>query len=289
MTGAADDPTAPLAGWRVLIPRPAGRADELTALLRSRGAEPWHVPLIGVTALTQSAELRAAVTALAGGDYDWVAFTSAAAITALVDTAAAMGMTLSLGGRTRVAAVGPATAAAARDAGLRVDLMPPPPGSGAALGAAWPAEPPGTTVLLPRSDRAAADLPDALRTTGHRVVEVCAYRTESLPMPGDVQAALRAGDVAAVLLTSPSTAHALADAGVAPGTCLIAIGAPTAAALRHTGMAVDAVAADPSAVGLVAALERVALRHATARAAGHGSPPRRGADPGTQQKAATES
>lgn len=262
MTGAAAEPATaaggPLAGWRVLVPRPAGRADEVAALLRSRGATPWHVPLIDVRPMTRSAGMRAAVRALAAGDYQWVALTSAAAVRALRATAGEIGMTLSVGGGTRVAAVGAATARAARAAGLAVDLVPPPPGSGAALAAAWPAEPPGRTVLLPRSDLAAADLPDALRAGGHRVVEVCAYRTEPAAVPGEARAALRDGAVDAVLLTSPSTARALAAIGVAPGTRLIAIGEPTAGALRDTGLGVHGIAAEPSAAGLVAALQLVA-------------------------------
>lgn len=253
----------PLAGWRVLIPRPAGRAAELAALLRSRGAEPWHVPLIGIVPMTHSPALRDAVTALAAGGYDWVAFTSAAAVTALTGTADEMGRTLAVDAATRVAAVGAATAHAASEAGLRVDLMPPAPGSGATLAAAWPDAAPGTTVLLPRSDRAAAELPDLLRARGHRVVEVCAYRTETLPIPGDAQAALHAGEVDAVLFTSPSTARALAGTGIASTTRLVAIGQPTADALRDTGLTVHAIAADPSAAGLVAALERAAARTAT--------------------------
>lgn len=258
MTPAAADPSAPLAGWRVLIPRPAGRADELTDVLRRRGALPRPVPLIGITPMTQSAEMRDAVRHLAGGGYDWVALTSAAAVTALRLVADEIGTTLSVGGGTRVAVVGAATAHAVRDAGLRVDLVPEAPGSGAALAAAWPAEAPGTSVLLPRSDRASRELPDALRATGHRVIEVCAYRTEPAPVPDADRDALRDGGIDAVLLTSPSTAQALAAIGVAPGTALVAIGEPTAVALREAGLGVDAVAAEPSAEGLVAALERVA-------------------------------
>lgn len=256
--GGGTSPDRPLEGLRVLVPRPAGRAGELVDLLRRRGAEPWHVPLIGVTPLTQSPQLREAVGALAAGGYDWVALTSAAAIAALRDTAGEMGVTLSVDRRTRVAVVGAATARAAQAAGLRVDLMPPAPGSGAALAAAWPAGESGATVLLPRSDQAAADLPDALRAAGLRVVEVCAYRTEAVPVPGDVQSALRDGDVAAVLLTSPSTARALATIGAAPGTLLVAIGEPTAAAMRAGRLPVHAIAAEPSAAGLVAALLRAA-------------------------------
>lgn len=247
-------PARPIAGWRVLVPRPAGRAEELAGLIVAAGAEPLVVPLIATTPLTDSAAWRRAVAALVAGEYAWVAFTSAAAVEAAQAAARAAGIALGVPEPTRVAVVGSGTAHAARRSGIRVDLMPPGPGSGAALAAAWPDEPPGTSVLLPRSDRAAADLPEALRARRSRVDEVCAYRTDLLAVPEPVARQLRRGDVEAVLLTSPSTVRALAAVELAPSTRLVAIGRPTAAAIRAAGLRVAAVAETPSAAGLVAAL-----------------------------------
>ena len=75
-----------------------------------------------------------------------------------------------------IAAVGPATAQAAADAGLRVDYI----GTkshwrvaraGTARIASW------SKVLLPRSDRGDDRLPSMLREAGAQVTEVVAYRT----------------------------------------------------------------------------------------------------------------
>lgn len=248
------DGLGPLAGVRVLVARPAGRADDLVAALRAAGASPVAVPLIATTPMTESPALRAAVADLASGGFDWVAFTSAATVGALAATAHATGAEFRVATRTRVAAVGPATAAALLTAGVPVHLRPDGPGSADALAAAWPTDPARSAVLVPCSDRAAPTLPDALRAAGHRVTVVAAYRTEILPVPNDLARQLASGTVDAALLTSPSTAHALATVPLAPGIRLVAIGEPTARAAGADGLPVAAVAAEPSARGLVDAL-----------------------------------
>jgi uroporphyrinogen-III synthase len=169
-----------------------------------------------------------------------------------------------VGGGTRVAAVGPGTARALRHAGIRVDLMPPEGGSAALLAAAWPTEPPGRTVLLPRSDRAADTLPEALRAAGYRVTAVRAYRTVPLPVPAPVGRELAAGRVDAVLLTSPSTATALAGTPLPDHLVVIAIGRPTADAAAQHGIAVAAIAHRPTTTGLLDALIGVAAARVSA-------------------------
>jgi uroporphyrinogen-III synthase/uroporphyrinogen III methyltransferase/synthase len=114
-------------------------------------------------------------------------------------------------------------------------------------------------VLLPRSDRARPELPDALRHRGYRVTEVIAYRTVTLPVPAETARALATGGLDAVLLTSPSTAAAVAEVPVAAGVIVVAIGASTAAAARDAGLAVTATATQPSAPGLVEALAGAAV------------------------------
>ena len=74
--------------------------------LAERDTETFLVPLISVTPMTESPDMRHAVQSLAAGDYDWIALTSAAAVAALQQAADGLGMTLFMGGRTRVAAVG---------------------------------------------------------------------------------------------------------------------------------------------------------------------------------------
>ena len=256
---------APLFGWRVLVPRPEGSADELAERLRRVGAEPVLAPLIEIRAQSGSSEMRRAVDELAVGAFDWVAFTSVAAVSATLDAARRAGLAWPVGGGTRVAAVGRSTAGALQRAGIAVDLVPDGAGSARSLVAAWPVEAEGRSVLLPRSDRALPELPDALRRKGYRIRETVAYRTVTLPVPAAVARDLVTGRIRAVLLTSPSTAGALTDVPIAPDVVLVAIGASTAAAARDAGLVVAVTATQPSAAGLVDALTRVSVTDTPAR------------------------
>ncbi|WP_395727000.1 uroporphyrinogen-III synthase [Nakamurella sp.] len=247
----------PLAGWRVLVPRPADRAADLVGALTAAGAAPEVVELISIQPPADAGALDLAVLALSRGDYAWVAFTSVNAVDSVVSRAAALAVA-PVPADTRVAAVGPTTAAAVRRAGLRVDLVPPARGSAAALAAVFPhasaADPRPESVLLPRSDLAPDLLPDELTGKGYRVDSVVAYRTVVTPPSPAVAHRLAAGDVDAVLLTSPSTVRALAGLPIAGRTALGAIGRPTRSAAVDSGREIAFVATEPSSPGLVSAL-----------------------------------
>ncbi|MEO7125886.1 MAG: uroporphyrinogen-III synthase, partial [Nakamurella sp.] len=131
--------TLPLQGLRVLVSRPAERSAALIAMLRSAGALPLPVPLISTVPVRGSAQALHAVHELSAGTFDWVAFTSAAAVDAVVainrDNLAEAGI---IAPSTHVAAVGHGTAAALAAAGCTVDLVPSGAQSGAALADSWP-------------------------------------------------------------------------------------------------------------------------------------------------------
>ena len=248
----------PLAGWRVLVPRSADRSAPLVEAFAAAGAEAVPVELISVAPPLDLGEFDRQLTALAAGGFGWVGFTSVNAVDAVLQRAAALGLEPVVVAGTGVAAVGPATAAAVRAAGLPVDLVPAGRGSGAALASAWPRAGIDGSVLLPRSDLAAVDLPDALRLKGFRVVTVIAYRTVSCDVPTEVADELTAGRFNAVVYTSPSTVAALDGIRLADSTVNVAIGTPSAAAVTARGLTVDAVADTPTPAGLVEALSAVA-------------------------------
>ncbi len=222
MTGVAG--AGPLTGWRVLIPRPIDQAGELSSLLRAVGAEPVAVPLIAIEPPTDPGPLDLALVDLGSSLFTWVGFTSANAVDAVVRRAAQLGIDPAVPADTRVAAVGPGTAAALRGAGLPVDLVPTGKGSADVIAELWPRARSGETVLLPRSDIARPALPDALLAKGYRVEAVAAYRTVVLPLPAELMTDLAADRFDAILLTSPSTVSALADAPLGPAILLGAIG-----------------------------------------------------------------
>ncbi len=249
--------SGPLAGLRVLVPRPASGSADAEAALREAGAEPVVVPLVRTEPVDDPTALDAALADLRAGRYAWLAVTSAAAVGALVGRALESAEPLGdVVGRTRVAAVGPATARALATVGVTADLV---GGSGArALAEAWPApEPAGARVLFARGDLAGPELVDGLRAAGWAVDDVVAYRTVPAgPAPDEVVAEWREGSIAAALLTSPSTVRALASRlGPPPaGVLLACIGPTTADAARAAGLPVAVVAPERTVTALVGAL-----------------------------------
>ncbi|OZB50728.1 MAG: hypothetical protein B7X40_01290 [Cellulomonas sp. 14-74-6] len=261
--------TGPLEGLRVLVPRPASGSADAEAALRVAGAEPVVVPLVRTEAVDDPTVLDAALADLRAGRYAWLAVTSAAAVGALVgralESAEALGDVVA---RTKVAAVGPATARALATVGVTADLV---GTSGArALADAWPTpDVAGARVLFTRGDLAGPELVDGLRAGGWAVDDVVAYRTVPAgPAPDDVVAAWRDGSISAALLTSPSTVRALAARlGPPPsGTLLACIGPTTADAARDADLPVAVVAPERTMTALVGAL-------ADAVAAAHGDAP----------------
>jgi uroporphyrinogen-III synthase len=110
----------PLEGKRVLVTRPLGDDEELSALLRSKGAEPIAAPAIAFAMPDDPGPLEAALTALP--DYTWCAFTSARGVEAFFARLAARGRQLPP--RLLFAAVGPKTAAALARYGREPDIVP---------------------------------------------------------------------------------------------------------------------------------------------------------------------
>jgi len=111
-----------LKGKRILVTRAAHQAGKLSEGLRALGAEPVEVPVLEIQPPADRAPLDRALRAL--DSYDWLILTSANTVRALADRSQALGLSLTPGPRLQVAAVGEATAAAARKAGLPVNLVP---------------------------------------------------------------------------------------------------------------------------------------------------------------------
>jgi uroporphyrinogen III methyltransferase/synthase len=250
----------PLFGWRVLVTRPAEQAGPLAAALRRAGAEAVCVPMLRLLPAADPGPLDAALARLPG--YDGLLFTSANAVHFTARRAAELGRRLAAGAPPAWC-VGPATAEAARAAGLEVAGGPEAQRDAEGLAAELARRLPlaGRRFLFPCAEGARAALPQALRAAGAEVERATAYR--SLPPdldPAPLREELRAGRLHALTFTSPSTvAHfsAMLDpaARAAAARCLVAaVGRQTAQALEREGFAVHAVAERAGAEELVAAL-----------------------------------
>ncbi|MDN5692559.1 MAG: uroporphyrinogen-III synthase [Micrococcaceae bacterium] len=127
-------------------------------------------------------------------------------------------------------------------------------------------------ALLPVSALASDTLEDGLRARGYRVCRVRAYDMEPAPAPRPLstiasepddaaeldraaaRAACASGELSAVVVTAPSRAGQLLDGNrPAEGTAWIAIGEPTARALREQGLT-PVTAAQPTPEALADAV-----------------------------------
>jgi uroporphyrinogen-III synthase len=247
---------SPLAGRTVLITRSAGQAEGMAERLRALGAEPIICPTIAYAPPEDRAALDAALARLAAGAYDWLVLTSAEAVRAVAERPVFTIQPATF----NIAAVGPATAAAAAELLGRAPSLVPERFVADDLAAAL-GDLAGARVLLPNADLAKPGLEERLRAAGAAVDRVLAYRTVAAPDTGlDLAALLAAGQIDAITFTSGSTVRfflqRLGPEGVelARSALIACIGPSTAAACRAVGLAPTLVAAVSTEEGLVAAL-----------------------------------
>ncbi len=227
--------------------------------LRALGAEVVEAPLIRIVPPASFAALDAALASIA--EYDTLLVTSANTARILTERKPAPWPR-----QPYTVAVGPATAAALRACGLRVDLQPEPAVAESVLDALAPAAA-GKRMLLPQAAVARKVLPAGLRAAGATVDVVEAYRT--VPEEGSraLLAELFAARIDAVTFTSSSTVEGffalLGDeaAREALGRArACSIGPVTSATLRGLGIEPAAEARNHDVPGLIAAVRALLAR-----------------------------
>jgi uroporphyrinogen-III synthase len=253
---------SPLAGKRIVITRAAAQSEALSKQLSVLGAIPLILPLVAFAEPEDFAALDDAIARLE--QFDWVIFTSGQAVRAVALRSESLKIPLSrAGNKAMIAAVGPVSAEAVRQAGLPLEYVAN-VHNGVALANQLGEQLRGRTVLLPRSDRANPDLPAALEKHGAQVTEVVAYRTLQ-PTNTDRQSLRRivAGEADAILFFSPSAVHNFAELagvgqlhGLQDRLAITAVGPVTAGALRDAGVERVVVAADTTTTAVVQALEQ---------------------------------
>jgi len=249
----------PLFGKRVLVTRARRQARELSQLLLKRGAVPVETPVIKIKPLPNSEELKQAILNLK--NYHWIIFTSVNGVEAFFNQL----YTLNLDARwlkgIYIGAIGPATARALGEKGLRPDCVPQKYTSQGLLAELKKQDINEKRVLLPRAQAAGKTLALGLISLGAEVDEVAAYRTlpDRVGLAG-VKPMLLEGEIDIVTLTSSSTVTSLLSIlGKKRGiiNALIAcIGPETEANALKAGLRVDIVAKSHTMSGLVEAIEK---------------------------------
>ncbi len=253
--------TLPLAGRRVLVTRAAHQAGKLSNGLRALGAEPVEVPVLEIGPPASFEPLDAALRDLSR--FEWVIFTSANTVRALAARWQEVGLHAVRSPQLKVAAIGNTTAAAARENGWKVTIVPE-TYVAESLVATLGNELAASRVLLARASAARDVIPDALRATGAQVSVVDAYQN-LIPAdaPERLRQALKAG-LDAATFTSSSTVTHLADVAKAAelpfpfsGVPACSIGRITSQTLREYGWPPAAEALSSDIHGLIAAVQLV--------------------------------
>lgn len=270
----------PLYGWRVLVPRAKAQAAPMSTRLAGHGAIPQEVPTISVEPPRNPAQMERAVKGIVEGRYQWVAFTSVNAVSAVWDKITEIGLDARAFAGVHLAAVGEKTAAAISALGLTPELLPERTNQNAGgLVEVFPEyveglDPVGR-VLLPRADIATDVLVDGLQELGWEVDDIVAYRTvRAAPPSADIRDMIKSGGFDAVCFTSSSTVKNLVGIAGKPHqrTIIACIGPMTAATAQEMGLRVDVM---PEVAEIPNLVDALAEHVAGLRAAGQLPPPRK--------------
>jgi uroporphyrinogen III methyltransferase/synthase len=200
----------PLEGRTIVVTRAAAQAQRFTQLLAAAGARVVEAPSIVIAPPPSWEPLDTALAAL--DTFTWVMFTSVNGVAMVDRRLVGRGLSWSAMAGRRVAAIGPATADALAEHGVRADVV---PGEYRAEGLIERLRGVVTLadrILLPRAAQTRDVLVVELRRLGAQVTEVPAYATRRVEGgTARLRDALAAGTIDAVTFTSSSTARNFAE------------------------------------------------------------------------------
>ena len=237
----------PLDGKTILLTRAPSDNETWAERLARAGATPIALPCIGTETIADAATAQSLAAALETAN--WLVFTSRRGVEAFAALKAG-----ELADTVRIAVVGPATAAAAKQHLGRVDLT-----SAAGTAASLAAElaehvAPGSSVVVAVAANAGDVIERTLAATGAACTRIDVYRTVPIPAPATKRALSSLG-ADNVLLASPSAvAGFLNQVDVDSDAAIYTIGPTTTAAARAAGLSVKAQAPTPSLDGLMEAM-----------------------------------
>jgi uroporphyrinogen III methyltransferase / synthase len=263
----------PLHGRRVVVTRARAQASGLTATLRGLGAEVIELPAIRIEPRIESNEVRQAVERI--GEYALICVTSPNGAHLLFEALDEADLDArALGGSpkqkqvgevgpglrgeasgTTVAAIGPGTARALVEHGIRPDFVPERFVAEALVESLADIEINGKRVLVARAAEARDVIPEALRERGAEVDVVALYETVREEVAPETIEDAQGADY--ITFTSSSTVRNLTEAlgdRFPTAARIVSIGPITSEAARAAGLEVHVEAERHDVDGLLAAL-----------------------------------
>jgi uroporphyrinogen III methyltransferase/synthase len=250
----------PLQGRTIVITRAATQAQRFVELLEAEGARVLAAPTIAIEPPPSWEPLDAALDTI--DSFAWVIFTSVNGVAMVDRRLTARRHAWAALGRRRVAAIGPATAEALAEHGVRADVVPGEYRAEGLIARLRHELRPGDRVLLPRAAQTRDVIVTELRKAGADMVEVPVYVTRRVERDaGRLRDALASRTVHAVTFTSSSTARNFAELftdderrALLSGITVASIGPITAATAAEYGLQTDVMPGEYTIPALTRAL-----------------------------------
>lgn len=256
----------PLFGQRILVTRPRHQANGMIRRIEELGGVPFLLPTVEIRESEDHTLVDAALAQIRHGEWDWLVFSSANGVNALMERLLTLGRDVRDFAKVKFATVGPKTAAALSEYHLQPDLMPQAKFSAEELAATLAPQVQGQRVLMAKGKQGRAVLAEQLAKVA-TVGEVIVYeQADAVEAEHEVFNALRRGEIRYVTLTSPNITRSLAKqfddtirGRIERGEIqLVAISPLTAAAVQEFDLPPARVATEATAEGLIAELIRLA-------------------------------
>lgn len=250
----------PLFGQTVLVTRPTNQADAMAERLHELGAEVLYQPAIEIGPPSDWAPVDRAIEKL--DEFDWLVLSSRNGVEYFLNRLRQSGRDWRALGGVKLAAIGPATAAALAERDLDVDVHPN-EYRAEALAAELAPQAHGKRMLLLRASRGREVLSELLTGADAQVEQVIVYSSTDVAKPDDaVMQAINSGHIDWVTATSSSAARSLAHlfGDALAKTKLVAISPLTGEVLTELGYPPAAVAEEFTGDGVIEAILGVVSR-----------------------------
>ena len=194
----------PLFGKKIIVTRSREQASDFSVLLEKYGAEPIEFPTIETVPPKDWKEVDRTIKNLS--KYDWAIFTSVNGVKYLIERLKKQGKDIREFKGIKICAIGPATAKAIEDLGIRVDLLPKEYRAEAIIAGLGKNKIKGKSFLLPRALKAREVLPEEIKRLGGKIDVVAAYRTiKPKEKTDEMRKMLHQKEIDVITFTSSST------------------------------------------------------------------------------------